>query len=313
MRIIGTVIGTLLATTLNLIGIFALGFGPMFFFVGMTGANDFFAKVIFSAPVWGAILFALILYFNDSLFMRLMSKYRKCREASEDEYKRLKESGALNVFEKSKAKIKKVLISDDHNVNAYAIGSETVVFNVGMLSYEEISDDMICGVAAHEAGHIFNGDTKILRMFYAFSMIAIATEAFAFVLMSIASFFMRIRIVFIQILVFPICLVIWIGQLICMILLKISHLINCGVSRNWEFAADKYAYKEGYGDGLKKTLGIFDKWEKEREKENMKNKTELEKMIPTFLKLSRNALSTHPASEKRIKALEKLDAEKNLT
>ncbi len=80
-----------------------------------------------------------------------------------------------------------------------------------------------------------------------------------------------------------------------------------------EFTADKYAHKEGYGEGLKKTLEFFDKWHKKQEYESMKNRTLLERMIPTFLKSSRNLLSTHPAPERRIKALEKLDAEKNLT
>ncbi len=306
------IIGTLLAVVLTLIGILvvsAISMPLVAFVIRAENWGRYGEISIVYTPVVIAILSAIFLSFSDKLFIKSF-KYRK---ASEDEYKRLKESGALNVLEKSKAKIKNVLISDDNTVNACAIGSETVVFNAGMLSHKEISDDMICGVAAHEAGHIFKGDSKISRMFYVFFIAVVVMEQLAVWVINGVGVLTRLGIPLLS----PFCwLLYWVMRLYYFIfiqLLKASRLINCGVSRNMEFAADKYAYKEGYGEGLKKTLELFDKWEKEREKEGIKNKTLREKLTPTIVESSKNLLDTHPASEKRIEALEKLDAEKNLT
>ena len=313
MRFAGIVIGTLVAALLNLTGIFFGGLPFMAVIAVILEANwgveVFWQNALAFIPVCGAILYTILLSLSDKYLIKSL----KYREPSKDEYKRLKESGALDVLEKSKAKIKNVLISDENDVNACAVGSETVVFTVGILSHEEVSEDMIRGVAAHEAGHIFNGDSKTLRMFYAFSRIGQITELFAVGLINFAAIFTRIKIPLINLLALSMYLGFYTIHLLFILLLKSSRFINLCVSRNMEFAADEYAYKEGHGEGLKKTLILFDRWHKAQEVENMKNGTLLEKMIPNFLKVSRNLLSTHPVPERRIKALEKLEAKKNIT
>ncbi len=315
-------IGILLATVIYLAGIFVISLVPMGIVVRVVEANSwgkYGECFIMLCPVFIAMCLAFGLSKSDSLLTRLLIYIRilpRLREPSEYEQKRLYTSGAFCVLAKSGVEIENVLICDDNNINAYAVGSKTVIFTSGIFSNKEILEDMLLGVAAHEAGHISKGDSKILRMFYAFSMIAFIVEIFTANL--ICFFYPVLRSYkFVQIVAWLIrgilWAILWAIRLLFRLLLKCGNLIVFYVLRNMEFAADKYAH-ENHGDGLKKFLHVLHEMEKEmekmeKEKIEKENKTLLMKKLSNFFRLPRNLLDTHPATEKRIEKLKKLDEE----
>ncbi len=161
-----------------------------------------------------------------------------------------------------------------------------------------MSNNTLCAIAAHEAGHIHAGDARIIRMFYAFSSIGRIVEWFANLFTTISGFLLSFRsrpIIFVLLL--SIWLTCWTLKLVFTSLIKISNFIMLSVSREAEFAADKYAHNLGYGEGLKNFFYFL----LEKEKENNQAKGGASTLF-----------DTHPATSKRIQALENLD-EKKLT
>ncbi len=320
-------IGILLMIAIYMLGISVIGAIPM---VVVASIVSFIAPLIvetdswdkyglyfmLSCPAFIAICYTVLLSCSDRLLIRIL-KYSKelprCSKLSKDEQKRLDKSGASGVLLESGVEIQNVLICDDNNINAYAVGSKTVIFTLGILNDKRISEDMLCGVAAREARRIFKGDTKIPRMFYAFSGIVFGVEFWA--VNRINRFKPRVNSdKFSERLDWLIYAIGWtiFGaiRLLVRLLLKISNLIMLYVYRNMEFDVDEYVHKK-YGDGLKKFLHVF--LEMENEKMENEQETLLMKKLSKILMSKRNLLDTYTPTEKRIKALEKLDAEKNLT
>lgn len=144
-------------------------------------------------------------------------------------------------------------IIHDENPNAFAMGRRTICVTDGLLN---LSDDDIMAVFAHEVGHIAYGHSAIQLLIgggNAFiagclliikficwmitgvcGLLAIRTRSFLWG--SFIAFFGSLS-----------SISIWLWTKFCMLFLMWSMRQN-------EFAADEYAYKIGFGNGLAKVL-----------------------------------------------------------
>ncbi len=294
------IIGVFLATVFYLIGITILSIIPMFVFGGkyLVGEGGLFILLI---PAIIAILFAIALSMSDS-FLHWVSGFR---EPLQKEQERLQKSGVYDVLKESGAVIDHVLVADEDGINAYAIGGKTVVFTLGILD-DSISNEILRGIAAHEAGHIHAGDTKINRMFYAFSRIGVFMEGVSKIMSNIYGYFGRMMATFMAlgsrmyaIIFIPLIMMIIfkIFHFIPTVLIWMSNFIMFSVSRTMEFAADKYAHDLNYGEGLKSFLYVI-------LEEGKKNNSQAQGGVSALL-------NTHPSPGQRLQALEKLDDEKS--
>ena len=66
--------------------------------------------------------------------------------------------GVASMARKAGIKMPKIYILEDYIPNAYSF-KDTIVFSLGL--FEVLGEDEILAVAAHEIGHIKNGDTKL--------------------------------------------------------------------------------------------------------------------------------------------------------
>ncbi|BAD86447.1 zinc-dependent protease HtpX homolog, M48 family [Thermococcus kodakarensis KOD1] len=78
----------------------------------------------------------------------------------ESEMKWLHE-GIVEMSKKAGTKVPAVYLQDDYIPNAYSFGGN-IVLSLGL--FEVLDEDEILAVAAHELGHIKNGDTKLFPM-----------------------------------------------------------------------------------------------------------------------------------------------------
>jgi len=191
-----------------------------------------------------------------------------------------------------------LFMNEDETPNAFATGRKTVCITRGLLTY---SDEEILGVLGHEFGHLAHKDTDIILVVAVGNMIMSAIFVVIRVIANIcmwigeimtaifsdswAGFFASIfiglsRIIADFLLVLFMRLWTQIGVWLCM-----------ASSRKNEFAADRYSYALGYGNGLYRVLESFGSGSG--------------KGSGLFASLA----SSHPNTEKRLERLREMGAD----
>lgn len=145
----------------------------------------------------------------------------------------------------------------DPSPNAYAIGFHTICVTDGLM---DLSDDMICGILAHEMGHLAMHHTSMQLIigggnWIMTGMVAVMNLVCALFTGSTALGMLDSRrdedssfagsVLFLFALFFA--GLVWCWTKLCTLLLMWS-------SRSNEFAADEYAWRIGYGEALAEAL-----------------------------------------------------------
>ncbi|UMZ73023.1 M48 family metalloprotease [Natranaerofaba carboxydovora] len=177
---------------------------------------------------------------------------------------------------------------NDNFVNAFALGSNTVIFTRGFLSVS--TDEEFKGILAHELGHLVNHDTKVLLAALLMNImgqigttiIVFFTSAMAFV----SSLFGEEAGCFISI---PLAIFSILLNVLSWIIYNILELSLRAVGRQNEFYADEFAKKCGQGRGLAKFLHRVSSIESEA----VENKETLASRL----------LNTHPPIDERLNKL----------
>jgi len=149
----------------------------------------------------------------------------------------------------------KLYYDRDMTINAYAVGSNTIVITRG--SFESLNDDQLRGVLAHEFGHLVHKDTTIPLVWLVGNMIFLLFFIFfkIFQLMAIiidgimrseSSHFTS------RIINFVINLGLGLFLLVLTAVLSINQRAN-------EYKADYFAYSVDYGDELLSALKLLDR------------------------------------------------------
>lgn len=151
------------------------------------------------------------------------------------------------VCEKAKVQLPNVYISSSSTINARAIGRKTIILNQGLL--KNTSPEELCGVLAHEIGHIVYKDTVRLSVMYTLNFVGAWTSYAAVIVIGALTVLGR-RVPILGP-VFLLVLLIKVFQLVTEKLISVGIL---AVGRREELRADKYAVSLGYGAGLKSFL-----------------------------------------------------------
>jgi len=181
-------------------------------------------------------------------------------------------------------------IIDAGYVNAFAMGSNTIAVTRGAM--DTFDEDELCGVIAHEIGHIKNGDTKAL-------LISVVGNGLFTIVIMIARIIMHIIAVIASLfdngnpVTFVLNIVIFLGRLMFdlanLVFVHLSQIILSINSQSNEYMADKFAHEIGYGAELTQALYLLQKI-----------------AIPTNIPLLERLKASHPNLAKRIASLEKL-------
>jgi heat shock protein HtpX len=177
----------------------------------------------------------------------------------------------------------KYYIDDSLDINAYAIGSNTITVTKGSLM--NLSDEELKGILGHEFGHIVNGDTALQ------SFLLVGNTVF-WILWFMAKL---IQLVFLVVGIFmddDFMLAKFFGFCSSLLMNLVFFLVQCLLlinSRVNEFKADKFSYTLGYGEGLLKVLYIL-------------NEITLGQKMTVLEKIK----SSHPNTVERIGALERM-------
>jgi heat shock protein HtpX len=171
--------------------------------------------------------------------------------------------------EKTKERFEKVdlFVSDEKLPNAFALGSNTVCVTKGLLNLA--SPGAIAGVLAHEAGHLYFGDSQRLAIAITTNQIGIASynvlsigmrilEGISKAIADTGAAFARSGGILLMITGLAcwigaglLKIAFWIFYLLCKTSMEVSIL---AVGRNEEFRADLFAKNIGFGQHLVKFL-----------------------------------------------------------
>ena len=149
----------------------------------------------------------------------------------------------------------KLYYDRDMSINAYAVGSDTIVITRG--SIESLNDDQLRGVLAHEFGHLVHKDTSIplvmlvgnilflpfFVLFKIFQLMAIIIDA---IMRSESSHFTA-RIINGLI-----------NMGLALFLLVLTAILSINKRSN-EYKADYFAYSVDYGEELLSALKLLDR------------------------------------------------------
>ena len=183
-----------------------------------------------------------------------------------------------------------IYIIDAGYVNAFAMGSNTIAVTQGAI--DTFDEDELCGVIAHEIGHIKNGDTKALLISVVgnglFTIVIMVARIIMSIISVIASLFDDGNPV-----TFVLNIVIFLGRLMFdlanLVFVHLSQIILSVNSKSNEYMADRFAHEIGYGAELTQALYLLQKI-----------------TIPSNLSLLDRMKASHPNLAERIAALEKL-------
>jgi heat shock protein HtpX len=228
-------------------------------------------------PFLGLELASLALAFSPAgeWLLRVMSGARKIRTERDREYLTpIFESVYEDVKTNNKRISRKIelYIEETKDINAYAFGSNSISVTRGAM--ENLTEEQLKGVFAHELGHMNNGDTKVTLV------MTVGNGAFT-VLWLILKSAMRYKNEDLK--------------FVFMFNAMIGFVVRCFTAigdRHQEYMADEFARDNGYGEGLIETLYFF------------KELSAGEKM-----RLRDRLRASHPHLDKRIERLEKLREE----
>jgi heat shock protein HtpX len=238
-----------------------------------------------SAYVWAGIA------------MFVHSRYRKPVGA---EAVRLS-SAVSELLEKAESKRRvRVWIDESWELNGYATGFHTIVISRGLL--EALSAEELRGVMAHELGHLLSGDTIVATAFLTAGFLPKAVFGFCragfFVLRSGLA---RVNFVAgcVVLLILGLLLdrthllqavaAVLLFVLLFMVLNRVFRFFALMLGRFAEYRQDAFAFRLGYGDGLRKALERLAAGE--------------EAAVSNYFIVMH---STHPVIFKRIRRLEKM-------
>ena len=138
-------------------------------------------------------------------------------------------------------------IDNDMNINAYATGSNTIAVTRG--AYEQLSEEELKGILAHEFGHIVHGDTFLPlfllignSIFLIFLLFAKLVKGCMLLLRELMPNYESLKLT-----CNLITIVAQIGSMAALFIIQALLLIN---QRANEYKADKFAYEVGYSDNL---------------------------------------------------------------
>ena len=203
--------------------------------------------------------------------LRVLSGARKIRTERDKEYLTpIFNAVYKDIADNNKRISKKIqlYIEETKEINAYAFGSNSISVTRGAM--ETLSEEQLKGVIAHEFGHMNNGDTKVTLV------MTIGNGAFI-VLWMILKLSMR------KFNKSDLSLVFMFNAIIGFI---VAVFLAVGNRRN-EYMADKFAYDNGYSEGLIETLYLF-----------------REMSMGEKMKLKDRLRASHPNLDKRIARLE---------
>jgi len=180
----------------------------------------------------------------------------------------------------------KLYIEDNINLNAYALGTSSIIITRG--SIEQLTNEEIKGLLSHEFGHIVNGDTLLFSVLLLGNLASLLVALFVKIIqlfsrtmgsifdgMSGSSSYGTIFADFVF-------------NSIINLLFLIALLIKQLHSRKAEYNADSYAVKIGYGAGLRNVLYKIHKIE-----------------FGGKIKILDRLKASHPDTVNRIEAIEK--------
>ena len=138
-------------------------------------------------------------------------------------------------------------IQDCNGINAMAIGRHSVIVSSGVIG--KVQPDELCGLLAHELGHLVNRDTVRLNAIYYLSLLGNLLVAIIIGLIIALKYDESDEIIH-----SPLLLIVGLLkgiQFLVQLFLKLGDYTIC---RREELRADNYAKDLGYGEGLSKFL-----------------------------------------------------------
>jgi heat shock protein HtpX len=194
--------------------------------------------------------------------MFLQSRYRKPVGA---EAARLS-SAVSELLEKAESRRRvRVWIDESWELNAYATGYHTIAISRGLM--EDLSPEELRGVLAHELGHLLSGDTIVATAFLTAGLLPRAVFGFCragvFVLRSGLA---RVNFAAGCVILFVLGLMLDRAHLLkavaavllfvflFMVLNRVFRFFALMLGRMAEYRQDAFAFRLGYGDGLRKAL-----------------------------------------------------------
>jgi Zn-dependent protease with chaperone function len=231
------------------------------------------------------------------LYTFLHSRYRKPLRGEEARL-----SPAMGeLLEKAESKRRvRLWIDQSEELNAHATGYHTIAITRGLL--EELSPVELRGVLAHELGHLLSGDTIVATAFLTAGLLPKAV----FGACRMSAFVLRSALLRVNILAGVVILLVlgfWLDRVhlfkgvaavllfvgLFMVLNRVFKFIALFLGRLAEYRQDAFAFKLGYGEGLRSALGRL--------------------AATAEVPVSRYFIvmhSTHPVITRRIRRLEKM-------
>jgi Zn-dependent protease with chaperone function len=173
------------------------------------------------------------------------------------------------LLEKAESKRRvRVWIEESSELNAYATGFHTIVITRGL--FEALSPEELRGVLAHELGHLLSGDTIVATAFLTAGLLPKAVFGFCragvFVLRSGLA---RVNFVAGCVVLLILGLMLNRAHLLMgvaatllfvfffMVLNRVFRFFALMLGRLAEYRQDAFAFRLGYGDGLRKVLELL--------------------------------------------------------
>lgn len=194
----------------------------------------------------------------------------------------------------------RVWIEESWEMNAYATGFHTIVISRGLL--QGLSPVELRGVLAHELGHLLSGDTIVATAFLTAGLLPKAVfGVFRAVIFVLRSSLARVSFVAGCVLLLGMGLILNRAHLLkgaaasllfvffFMVLNRVFKFFALMMARYAEYRQDAFAFRLGYGDGLRKVLEML---------------AAGQEAAPSRYFIVMH--STHPVIFKRIRRLEKM-------
>ena len=242
----------------------ALGFALLVYVQEIDFSTD--EDLIFTACYFGAYLLVLIILATPLgegiLRLTMHAKKLQRNEETKEIYEIFDEVYNLSLAKSPKISKKvKLYYFEDDSVNAFCLGSRTVIINTGLLT---LPKECIKAIIAHEFGHIATQDSLT-------NLALIVSNWLIYFLVSIISFFVFIFFAIFDLLIFSALFKVEVNRfyiarffkgllmLVYKLWLEIGILLTLASSRKKEYKADEYARSLGYGASLAVALGHIDR------------------------------------------------------